>query len=90
MENDQTNLLKRIEAIESRNKRVELDKAWETSTERKIIIALATYLFIMLVFFIIGVDKPHVNAIIPTFGFLLSTLSPTFFKNLWLKSRSGK
>ena len=31
-------LEKRIEAIEERNKRVELDKAWETSWTRKICI----------------------------------------------------
>ena len=34
------NLEKEIESIKKRNKRVELDKAWETSWTRKICISL--------------------------------------------------
>ena len=41
-------LLKRIEEIEKRNKKVEGDKAWETSWLRKIIIMIATYFFAFL------------------------------------------
>ena len=36
----------RIAELEERNKRVELDKAWETSWTRKIIIAVLTYLVV--------------------------------------------
>jgi len=36
-----------INKIKTRNKKVEFDKAWETSTTRKIIIALLTYLIIV-------------------------------------------
>ena len=36
------NLKKEIEEIKLRNKRVELDKRWETSSTRKICIALLT------------------------------------------------
>ena len=38
---------KRIEKIEERNKRVELDKAWETSWTRKICIMILTYLIVI-------------------------------------------
>lgn len=79
-------LEKRIIKIEERNKRVELDKAWETSNLRKILIALLTYLVISSFFVVINVDKPFINAIVPTLGFLLSTLSLSFVKKIWLQS----
>ena len=36
-------LEKRIDDIEKRNKKVEGDKAWETSTLRKVLIVVLTY-----------------------------------------------
>ena len=42
---------KRLSAIEQRNERVELDKSWETSFARKVLIAVLTYLVIVLFFF---------------------------------------
>jgi len=75
----------RVEAIEKRNKSVEIDKAWETSWTRKGLISIFTYLAIALYLkFIVGID-PWINAIVPTVGFLLSTLTLPFFKNLWIK-----
>ena len=41
-------LEKRVSNIEERNKRVEGDKAWETSTLRKILIIILTYIFAVL------------------------------------------
>jgi len=79
------NLEKRIEAIELRNKRVETDKAWETSWTRKIIIALLTYLTVVLFFIAADLPQPFLNSILPTIGFLLSTLSLPFFKKLRIK-----
>ncbi|MEK6874247.1 MAG: hypothetical protein AABX52_00690 [Nanoarchaeota archaeon] len=81
---------KRINAIEQRNKNVELDKAWETSLSRKIIIAVLTYLTIVLFFFVAQLPKPFINSIVPTAGFVLSTLSLPFFKRLWIKYRTKK
>ncbi len=40
------NLESRLSAIESRNARVENDKAWETSLTRKISILLMTYVIL--------------------------------------------
>lgn len=78
-------LERRIEKIEKRNNKVEFDKAWETSWTRKILIAIFTYLAITLyLMFIVGIN-PWINAIIPTVGFLLSTLTFPYFKNLWKK-----
>ena len=75
---------KRLTTIEQRNKKVELDKAWETSWSRRIIIAILTYLTIVLFFYFAQLPKPFINSIVPTTGFVLSTLSLPFFKKLWL------
>jgi polyferredoxin len=70
-----TDLQKEIQIIKQRNKRVELDKARETSWIRKISIALLTYIVIVLFFYTAKLSNPWVNAIVPTMGFVLSTLS---------------
>lgn len=76
-------LEKRIERIESRNKIVESNKAWEVSFTRKLLIALFTYLAVALYLkFILGIN-PWINAIVPSAGFLLSTLTLPFFKRVW-------
>lgn len=79
------NLEERIKKIEERNSNVELDKAWETSYSRKILLALFTYIAIALYLnFIVHID-PWINAIVPSVGFLLSTLTLPYFKKLWSK-----
>jgi hypothetical protein len=78
-------LKKEIESIKERNTRVEADKAWEVSFTRKGIIAVLTYLVIVLFFIAAGVTNPFVNALVPTLGFILSTLSLGIFKKIWLK-----
>jgi hypothetical protein len=83
-----SSLTNRIEAIENRNARVEIDKAWETSLTRKIILVIFTYLSVGFYMSAINVDRPWLNAIIPSLGFLLSTLTLPFFKNLWERHRS--
>lgn len=81
-------LEKKIAAIEGRNKRVEADKSWETSRERKIIISLLTY-FVIVSFFIVNkLPNPFINSVIPTVGFILSTLTLNIFKKWWLKKRN--
>lgn len=70
--------------IKDRNKRVELDKAWETSWFRKIIICALTYVVMCLIMYSIGIKDFYINAIIPTVGFFLSTLSMGFFKKFWV------
>lgn len=78
-------LEERIQQIEDRNKKVELDKSWETSFSRRILLILFTYFAIALYFkFIVHID-PWINAIVPSIGFLLSTLTLPYFKKLWSK-----
>lgn len=79
------NLETRIEKIEQRNQKVEADKAWETSLTRKLLIAIMTYITIVLFFYVAELPKPFVNSIVPTVGFVLSTLSLPYFKSIWIK-----
>ena len=80
-------LEERIKKVEDRNKRVEIDKAWEGSWTRKILIIVFTYATIGIYLkFIVGID-PWINAIVPTIGFLLSTLSLPYFKKIWISKR---
>ena len=78
-------LEKEIQQIKERNKRVEIDKAWEISLTRKIIIAISTYFVIVIFFFMAELPKPWINAIVPSLAFVLSTLSLGLFKKVWLR-----
>jgi peptidoglycan/LPS O-acetylase OafA/YrhL len=76
---------KEIKKIKERNQRVEADKAWEVSSARKIVIAILTYIVVVIFFIAANLPNPFVNAIVPTAGFILSTLSLPLFKQIWLK-----
>jgi|TARA_B100001971_G_C18173901_1_gene528796 hypothetical protein len=78
-------LEKRISEIENRNTRVEKDKAWETSWFRIFNITIITYIITSLVFSIIEVKDPLLNALIPTTAFFLSVQSIPGIKRWWLK-----
>lgn len=77
--------MKSVEDILKRNSRVEADKAWETSKTRRLVIATITYLIAAGFMYRIGVPDPFLNALVPTGGYLLSTLTLPFFKDWWLK-----
>lgn len=72
-----------INKIKLRNKRVETDKKWETSYTRIILLIIFTYLAIGFYLSVINIPNPWLNAIVPSTGFLLSTLTLPFFKKLW-------
>ena len=85
---DQTlDLETRLRTIEERNKRVELDKKWEGSWTRRGLLMIFTYLAIFLYFLAINIEHAYLNAVVPTIGFLLSTLTLPLFKRLWQKSQ---
>lgn len=73
----------RLDDIENRNTRVEQDKRWETSLTRKITIAILTYFVIVLFFIVAELPKPFINPIVPTVGFVLSTLSLPYIRKIW-------
>ena len=74
-----------IESIKKRNKRVEIDKAWELSLTRRLIIAIMTYIIIVVFLWSINTPRPWLNAIVPAIGFFLSTLTLPIFKKLWIR-----
>ncbi|MBU1199179.1 MAG: hypothetical protein KKF46_00550 [Nanoarchaeota archaeon] len=80
-----TDIKKELQQIKTRNKRVEADKAWETSWARRMLITLLTYLVIVIFFYVAGLPKPFLNSIVPALAFLLSTLTLGLIKKIWLK-----
>ena len=78
-------LQKQILAIQNRNKKVEADKAWETSTCRKFTILILTYFVIVVFMHFAKISNPFVNAIVPALGFFLSTLTLPIIKKWWIK-----
>lgn len=78
----------RLEQIEQRNARVEIDKAWETSLTRRLSIALLTYITASLFLWLIDVAFPLLSALVPTGGYALSTLSMPWIKKRWISSRN--
>ena len=87
MDNNIKELEKRIKDIENRNKRVEGDKAWETSTLRKILIIVLTYIFAVLYLKIADTTNPFLGAVVPCAGFFLSTQTLNIIKKKWLSRR---
>ena len=73
-----------VNEIKKRNERVELDKAWETSWTRRVVVSLFTYIVIVLFFYFAGLPKPLVNAIVPAVAFIISTLSMPIIKRWWV------
>ena len=73
----------RVASIEARNKKVEQDKAWETSLTRRLTISLLTYIVVGVYLTVINNDKPWVNALVPAAGFFLSTLVLKGVRNHW-------
>lgn len=81
-------LEQRLDAIEKRNKRVELDKLWETSWTRRICIMLLTYIVVIIYsYFIRNFDNIFLSSLVPVIGFTISTLSLKWIRQQWEKKR---
>ena len=74
-----------IEKIKARNMSVGADKAWETSYTRRVILMIFIYIAVGLYFSAIKLPNGWLDAIVPSIGFLLSTLTIPFFKSIWLR-----
>lgn len=87
MENEE--IIEEINAIKARNKKVETDKAWETSWTRRICIAILTYFVVVLYSFIVTrFNNIWLSSIVPVIGFILSTLSLKFIRHIWEKRKT--
>lgn len=84
LEQNLFNIQKELDAIKVRNVRVELDKAWETSIPRLLCITAITYITMNLILWTIGGPFPPIHAIVPTCGYMLSTLTLRSFKRWWI------
>lgn len=81
-------LAKEIDAIKQRNKRVETDKAWETSWTRRLCIAALTYIVVVVYSFTISqVQNIWLSSLVPVIGFTLSTLSLSLVRKIWEKNK---
>ena len=82
------NLKQEIEKIKERNKRVELDKAWETSWTRRICICILTYIIVVIYSYLINnISNVWFSSLVPVIGFALSTLSLKFVRKIWEKNK---
>lgn len=85
---DNNELKTEIEKIKERNKKVELDKAWETSFVRRLCICILTYI-VVVVYSIItkNVTNIWISSLVPVIGFTLSTLSLKVVRKMWEKGK---
>ena len=73
---DNKDLENEIAKIKERNKRVELDKAWETSWTRRICICILTYIVVVIYSYLINKNNNiWLSSLVPVIGFTLSTVS---------------
>ena len=79
-------LKKELKEIKLRNKRVELDKRWETSVTRKICICILTYIVVLIYSNMVNKSNDiFLSSLVPVIGFFLSTLSLRLVRKLWEK-----
>ena len=75
-----------IEKIKKRNKKVELDKKWETSLTRKVCICILTYIVVIIYSYVIrSYSNIFLSSLVPVIGFTLSTLSLSIIRTIWEK-----
>lgn len=85
---DNKELENEIIKIKERNKKVELDKAWETSFTRKICICILTYIVVVTYSHLINkVSNIWLSSLVPVIGFTLSTVSLKLIRNIWEKKK---
>lgn len=81
-------LEERLALIEARNRRVEQDKAWETSRTRRLAVALVTYVCACVIFYsLLPTPNWALSAIVPVAGYLLSTLGLPAVRKVWERFR---
>ncbi len=81
------NIYEEIEKIKQRNKRVELDKKWETCWTIKICICILTYIVVVVYSYIVrNYSNIFLSSLVPVIGFTLSTLSLKIVRKVWEKN----
>ena len=86
---DNNQIENEIKKIKERNKKVELDKAWETSWTRKLCICVLTYMVVVVYSYVINkITNIWLSSLVPVIGFTLSTLSLNVIRKKWEKGRN--
>lgn len=83
------NLEQELLAVKQRNRKVELDKAWEISWTRRLFIAALTYIIALIWLVMIREPSAAWKAFVPAAGYVLSTLSLPVIKKLWLSGKKS-
>lgn len=79
-------LEERVNKIEERNKKVELNKSWETSWTRRICIMILTYIVVVFYSYLTTkINNIFLSSLVPVIGFTLSTASLNIIRKLWKK-----
>ena len=82
------NVKEEIIKIKERNKRVELEKKWETSLTRKICIMILTYIIVIIYTYLIrNHNYIFLSSLVPVIGFALSTSSLNLIRKLYEKRK---
>lgn len=81
---DNKRLENEIIKIKERNKKIELDKKWETSLTRRICIMILTYIVVIIYSYLIRNNNDiYLSSLVPVIGFTLSTLSLKLVRKVW-------
>ena len=82
------NIEEEINQIKERNKKVELDKKWETSWTRRLCICVLTYIIVVIYSYVISkYNNIFLSSLVPVIGFTLSTLSLKIVRKVWQKNK---
>ncbi len=84
---DELHIIKQLELIRERNRRVEADKAWEKSLARRVFIGFITYTTSALWLFLIYDNYPLLKAFVPLAGYIFSTLTLPPLKKWWINKK---
>lgn len=78
-------LNKRVINIEIKNKKIEIDNAWRNSWTRNVLLLILIYLIALFCLKFKNSLNLYLWALLPCFGFLLSTLILKLVKKIWIK-----
>jgi hypothetical protein len=77
-----------IEKIKERNKRVESDKAWETSKTRMLFVSCITFALAYFFMILVGEKAPFWKALAGSIAYIASTTTYGILKSWWLKRKN--
>jgi hypothetical protein len=76
-----------IGKIHARNVAVAKEKTWERSWQRTLLLVAGTYSVSSVLLYLLGTPKFLTNALVPTTGFYISTITLPVIRRRWMQSR---